>query len=435
MSDIMSRRRFLKLSGAGSVFAASTLSTIMSGCARAETTRPNVILIMVDDMGYECLSSYGSTSYETPELDKLAANGMQFNHCYSQPLCTPSRVKIMTGKYNFRNYTEFGALHPDERTFGHMMQDAGYTTCVAGKWQLAARNDGIGTYPNEAGFDEYCLWQIDEREGRFADPLINTNSLQAELREGEYGPAIFTDFINEFMDQNQENPFFVYYPMALVHSPFVPTPDSEEWQEDRHQQHTKFFADMVAYMDKIVGQIVNKVSDLGLEENTLILFTSDNGTHRNISSKLGDCIIYGQKGIPTDWGTRVPFIASWPGVTPQGVGNEDLIDFSDFMPTIAEVTGATLPQNEPIDGVSFAPQLRGEQGTPREFMYCYYHPRWGNWEPSEFVRDKRWKLYKDGRLFDIQTDPQEKLPIGESSTTVESREARERLQAVLDTIR
>ena len=133
MSDIMSRRRFLKLSGAGSVFAASTLSTIMSGCARVETTRPNVILIMVDDMGYECLSSYGSTSYETPELDKLAANGMQFNHCYSQPLCTPSRVKIMTGKYNFRNYTEFGALHPDERTFGHMMQDAGYTTCIAGK--------------------------------------------------------------------------------------------------------------------------------------------------------------------------------------------------------------------------------------------------------------------------------------------------------------
>ncbi len=432
MVGAISRRKFLHLIGAGTAAMVMPLLTWKNGSG---ASKPNVILIMVDDMGYECLSCYGSTSYQTPELDALARNGLRFEHCYSQPLCTPSRVKIMTGQYNFRNYTEFGALHPDEKTFGHMMQQGGYATCIAGKWQLAARNEGIGTYPKQAGFDEYCLWQIDERQGRYADPFLYENSLEPEMYEGEYGPAIFTEFINAFMEQHRDEPFFVYYPMVLMHSPFVPTPDSEEWQGNRDQHNPKFFADMIAYMDKIVGQIVRKTEELGISENTLLLFTSDNGTHRNISSKLGECVIYGQKGHPTDWGTRVPLIAYWPGVTPQGKVLDDLIDFSDFMPTIAEVTGASLPKGEPVDGVSFAPQIRGERGNPRDYMYCYYEPKWANWETSEFARDQRWKLYRSGELYDIPRDPMERLPISKQEQSPEAAAARERLQKILDSIR
>ena len=141
---------------------------------------PNIILIMSDDMGYECLSCNGSTSYSTPELDKLAAEGIRFTHCYSQPKCTPSRVKIMTGKYNYKNYIDFGYLDPGEQTFGNILRDAGYKTMVAGKWQLNGVNTnepecGDLQRPDHFGFDEYCLWWLDEKGPRYVNPRIVQN--------------------------------------------------------------------------------------------------------------------------------------------------------------------------------------------------------------------------------------------------------------------
>jgi len=142
--------------------------------------KTNIILIMADDLGYEGLSCNGSLSYKTPNLDKLANSGIRFTNCYSTPLCTTSRVQLMTGMYNHRNYTEFGTMPPDQITFAHLLKEAGYSTCVAGKWQLVGHFKGTGyrgkgTYPEENGFEEYCLWQLDRFGSRYWEPLLNTN--------------------------------------------------------------------------------------------------------------------------------------------------------------------------------------------------------------------------------------------------------------------
>jgi arylsulfatase A-like enzyme len=409
------------------------LSLILPSFSFPKQTRkqkPNIILVMVDDLGYEGLSCYGSLSYRTPHLDKLAKTGVRFTHCYSQPLCTPSRVQIMTGQYNFRNYTEFGALHPRETTFGHILQKAGYATCVVGKWQLAARNKGIGTYPDKAGFDEHCLWQVDKLGSRYWDPLIQENGTIRDDLKGKYGPDVFLQYIQGFMERKKKGPFFIYYPMVLTHSPFVHTPNSI-LSEDKKGKNPRFFADMVAYTDQIVGKIVEKADELGIRENTVILFTSDNGTHVSIRSKMKDREVRGGKGTPTDAGTHVPFIVNWPGSSPAGKICKDLIDFTDFFPTLAQIADAKIPAKLTVDGISFLPQLKGKKATPREWVFCHYDPRWQFFTPCRFVRDKRWKLYDDGRLFDLKTDLLEQSPVRDDQDK-EIPNIRKRLQQILD---
>ncbi len=420
------RRRFLKTTGWG---ALSLILPSFSFPNLTQRRKPNIILVMADDLGYEGLSCYGSLSYTTSHLDKLARTGIRFTHCYSQPLCTPSRVQIMTGQYNFRNYTEFGALHPKEITFGHILRKAGYATCVVGKWQLAARNKGVGTYPDKAGFDEHCLWQVDRLGSRYWSPLIQENGAIRDDLKGKYGPDVFLQYIKEFMERKKKEPFFIYYPMVLTHSPFVRTPNSN-LSEARDTKSPRFFADMVAYTDHIVGKIVEKADELGIRENTVILFTSDNGTHVSIRSEMKDRIIRGGKGTPTDAGTHVPFIVNWPGSSPAGKICNDLIDFTDFFPTLAQIAGAEIPENLTMDGISFLPQLKGKKATPREWVLCHYDPRWQFWKPCRFVRDKRWKLYDDGRLFDLQKDILEKSPVRDDKNK-EITEIRRRLQQVL----
>jgi arylsulfatase A-like enzyme len=433
----MNRRDFIKAAGLGAMF------TGLGGCASIlgtgrEGGRPNVVLIMADDIGYECFGCYGGTSYRTPVLDGLANEGVRFEHCYSQPLCTPSRVKIMTGRSNIRNYSHFSILERDERTFGHMLQASGYRTAVAGKWQLYGAEHykdlaGTGTTPAGAGFDESCLWQVGRLGSRYWNPLIERNGVPLEGLEERYGPDVFCDFVTAFIRENRDRPFLVYYPMALVHSPFVPTPSSADRESKDRQAN---FADMVAAMDSVVGRIVSELERLGLRENTLLLFTSDNGTGRRIKSAMGDVTIKGGKSLTTDAGTRVPLIASRPGAVPGGAVCEDLIDFSDFVPTLAELCGASLPEDVALDGRSFLPQLRGERGRPREWIYCYYNPRPGNarFPERRFVRDKRWKLYWSGELFDIANDVLEEKPISPGQGGAEAVAARIKLQAALDSM-
>ncbi|MCK4747131.1 MAG: sulfatase-like hydrolase/transferase, partial [Bacteroidales bacterium] len=246
---------------------------------------PNIILIMADDMGYECLSSNGSVSYKTPELDRLAENGMRFTSCHSQPLCTPSRVKIMTGRYNCNNYIDFGYLDVREKTFGNLLKEARYTTMVAGKWQLngvETGEDGCMALkrPYQFGFDEYCLWWLDEKGSRYANPRIVQNEVLIQTTVDDYGPDIVSNYVLDFIERNRDNPFLIYYPMLLVHSPFQPTPDSPEWAEpsERNSQDTKYFKDMVEYTDKVVGKIISRLNQLDLSDNTIIIFTGDNGT-------------------------------------------------------------------------------------------------------------------------------------------------------------
>ncbi len=401
--------------------------------------RPNIILIMADDQGYECLGAYGSASYRTPVLDKLAATGMKFANCHSQPLCTPTRTQIMTGRYNLRNYVRFGHFDYTERTFAHVLKDGGYATCVAGKWQLI----GAGAdAPYKAGFDEYCLWHMEDVFGpkgsRYRDPKIIQNGQSLGILQGKYGPDVVSDYINGFIERNKRGPFFVYYPMILTHSPFEPTPDSPEWGQS--VSNKRFYVDMVEYMDKITGRIVQKLDDLGLRENTLILFTGDNGSPKGITSQMQDGgTIDGGKGLTTDAGTHVALIANWKGTIPTGKVCSDLVDFSDILPTLADAGGASLPKDVAIDGRSFLPQLRGEKGNPRDWIFCWYQRDPGG-QLHRFARDKRWKLYdqsntaRAGKLFDIPADPLEENPIEPDQAGDEAARAVARLQAVLDSM-
>ncbi|NQT84073.1 sulfatase-like hydrolase/transferase [bacterium] len=432
------RRDFLKTLGLGAAGLAISgrVGAASEFAGKISRDKPNIVLIMADDLGYECLGCNGGTSYKTPVLDELARTGVRFEHCYAQPLCTPSRVQIMTGKYNFRNYTVFGSLDPREITFGHIMQRCGYATCVAGKWQLYGGGDENGTYPDKAGFDEYCLWQVKERGSRYTDPTVLQNGKLHKDIKGKYGPDVFCDFITGFIERHKSKPFFVYYPMALTHAPFEPTPDSKG-RRQKGRRNKANFADMVTYMDKIVGRITRKLDELGLRENTLVLFTADNGTPRSITSRLGERAIEGGKGLTTDAGTHVALIASWKGTTPKGNVCGDLVDFSDFLPTLVEAVGGELPTKIVIDGRSFLPQLRGQKGNPRDWVFCYYRPRMKNrkWGLKIFARGKRYKLYGDGKLFDVPADPLEKNPINPGECGEEAAAARKRLQAVLNSMK
>jgi len=256
--------------------------------------KTNVILIMADDIGYECYGAYGGTSYKTPVLDKMAAEGMLFKHAYSNPLCTPTRVKIMTGLSNVRNYASFSILKKTEKTIGHMMQQAGYRTAIAGKWQLYGAEHypdlirGKGSLPQDMGFERHCLWQVEKLGSRFWGPTITIDGEVKKFGEDVYGPDVYSRFLLDRMAEYKNEPFFLYYPMALVHSPFVPTPDSADRKCKDKQRN---FADMVAYMDKIIGRIVDKTVELGIAERTLIFVTGDNGTHKSIKSNMGDKVI------------------------------------------------------------------------------------------------------------------------------------------------
>ena len=402
--------------------------------------KPNIVLIMADDMGFECLSCYGSTTYQTPALDDLASRGIRFSHCYSTPLCTPSRVEIMTGQYNFRNYEAFAYLNPEETTFGNLLKNAGYATCISGKWQLSKDN----SMPAHFGFEEHCLWNMTEfpnGEGRrrYANPVLERNQelISNEESEDNYGPDICCDYLLDFIERHRNQPFFAYYPMMLVHSPFVPTPDSPEWQDKsrRDETDTRYFIDMVAYADKLVGSVVDKLEALDLLENTLVIFTTDNGTHRSITSQMdGDIEIVGGKGTMPDAGTHVPMIAFWKGVTPEGGVLDDLVDFSDILPTLTDLADVPIPEGMPCDGQSFLPQLRGNEGNPRDWIFCHYNPRWSSVQKhaGQFAREHRFKIYHDGRFYDVPADRLEKhqIPVGNGGP--EGEAARERLQKVLD---
>jgi len=406
----------------------------------ADGEKPNIVLIMADDLGFECLGSYGGETYGTPHLDALAKSGIRFEQCHSTPLCSPSRVQLMTGRYPFRtgwvnligrgkNPLRF--LDPQERTFGHLLREHGYATGIAGKWQLC----DFAEHPNhlkECGFDEHCCWTwVYEGKGssRYWNPsIIQNGELRQDYFEDRYGPDVYCDFVIDFISRHKARPFFAYHSMALTHNPPHKTPHTAVTPEDRRGDKRgpdSDFIGMVAYMDKLVGRIVAALDRLQLREKTLILFTADNGTHKNYVAQAGEQEVRGGKGTMTDAGTRVPLIANWPGVVPAGSVCGDLIDFSDFMPTLAELADAPLPTEPAIDGRSFVPQLRGQPGNPREWVFAQLGDK-------RCVRDKRWKLHNDGRMYDMTKDPFEQAPpIDVETAGPEAAAARQRLQAVL----
>lgn len=396
-------------------------------CEQRKT--PNIVLIMADDMGYECVQANGGESYETPRLNALAKQGMLFRHCHSQPICTPSRVQLMTGVYNNRNYIKFGLLDPEATTFGHVLKKAGYKTCIAGKWQLQGGLEG----PNHFGFDNYCLWQVTRRPSRYPNPGLEVDGKLIDYTSGEYGPDLVSDYLCDFMETHRDEPFFVYYPMMLPHWPFEPTPDSPDWNPKakgaRGIGKTPYFADMVAYTDKMVGKIVGKIDELKLSDNTIVLFTGDNGTYTGITSQLNGKPLKGGKGSPKDNGTHVPLIVRWPEKIKAGVETNQLVDFSDFLPTVADVAGAETPKG--IDGLSFLPTLLGESAPQREYVYCWYHRDGVRTKATQHVRDQAYKLYADGKFYHVVDDPGETSPLPANGLSKEQQERRAKLEVLL----
>jgi len=393
--------------------------------------RPNLVVILADDFGYECVTANGGESYQTPNIDRMAAGGMRFERCHVQPLCTPTRVQLMTGLSNARNYIEFGAMDRRAVTFARLLKSSGYVTGIAGKWQLGSEPDS----PRHFGFDEALLWHHRSRESRYGNPGFDLNGEPRAYPSGSYGPAILNEFAVDFVSRHRERPFFLYYPMVLTHSPYQPTPDSPKWDPrtgERGNQSPSNFPAMVAYLDRMAGEFMARLDSLGLRENTLVLFLGDNGTGVDITSRFKGEDYPGGKGRSHARGTHVPLIASWPGRVPAGTVNGDLIGSTDFLPTLLDAAGARLPDGYPGDGVSFFPQLLGQKGRPREALYAWYASDGGPEAKWEFAMSTRHKLYRDGRFFDLGADPWEQKPLKVEVLTGETATAARTLRAELD---
>jgi len=408
------------------------LLLLLLACASPLAAAPNIVMIMADDLGFECIGANGGSSYKTPEIDQMAREGMRFDHCYSQPICTPSRVKLMTGISNIRNYVEFGLLDPEQTTFAQLLKRKGYATCVVGKWQLKGGFEGPGHF----GFDEYALWQLTRRPSRYPNGGLEINGEEKDFGGGVYLPDVVNNYACEFIERNRERPFLLYYPMILTHCPFEPTPDSEDWDpaspgSKTYKGDAKYFGDMVAYMDKLVGKLLRQLDHTGVRENTLVMFVGDNGTDTPVVSRWQGRDLAGAKGKMTDAGTRVPFIASWPGTIPAGQVSEELVDFSDFLPTMCEVSGIKVPAG--IDGRSLLATLRGGGQRHRDWIYMWYSRNGGNAAARQFARDRRYKLYGDGKFYDLLADPDEKDPLAEFSEV--EGQVRSKLQAGIDDYR
>ena len=423
------RRKFLKLVGGASL--AGTLTQLGSAVEisigasqpsnKSNPDKPNIIFILADDYGITGSSSYGGI-YKTEHLDALAKGGIRFEYCFSMPLCAPTRAACMMGRYGFRtgvvdNGTGGKASPDKEITIARLLQQAGYATAIAGKWHQLTQ---LST-PEQAkkwGFDEFLVWDKAKGE-RYWQPAYNKNGKMLNVTEKDYGPDLLHEFVVDFITRHQSKPFFIYYPMVLVHGPILRTPDSLPDSRD-------LFADNILYMDKLIGNLVTELGRLKLREKTLIVFVGDNGCVRG--GTLNGRPIDGAKGSMKEGGSRVPLVVNWPGTTPANKVCTDLIDVTDLFPTFAEIAGVTLPAGVTIDGHSFAPQIKGKPSKPRQWVYVQLGDRW-------YVRDNRWKLYNDGTLADMKNAPFEEIAVQPDKQTTEGKDARKQLQTILDNLR
>ena len=391
---------------------------IIVSCNINDISKPNVILIMADDIGYEALSINGANDIRTPVLDSLARNGINFKNAYSQPLCTPSRVKIMTGKPNYENYEYFTYLNPKEKTFGNLFQDNGYKTLVAGKWQLNGVQFKLDDYtdlkrPYTFGFDSYMLWWLAERGSRFANPILVNNEKKIDTSIDDYGPEIVSDYIVDFINEHSNSPFFIYYPMMLVHDPFLPTPNSKDWENEQNRLNSnnpEYFPEMVSYMDSTVGKIINALRNNNIDDNTIIIFLGDNGTDRKVFTKNNNVLVKGSKGLTNKYGTNVPLIISWSKL--KKIKNEQtpLVDLIDFYSTFEDLLNV---EKKTSNGVSLLPLLLGENFDERKYITTYYNPMWGSLYKNRavYIQNKKYKLYKSGSFYNYQLDPEEMYPL------------------------
>jgi len=409
------------------------LMLTLSPAHAMQKSQPNIILILADDLGVETIGSYGGESYQTPALDRIASEGMRFENAHAQPLCTPSRVKLMTGKYNFRNYKHFMYLDPSETTFAHSLKKAGYRTVISGKWQLVDNgiDDVEGMLPEHSGFDDHFLWQVRRKDAtsRYWGPRITDNGRLINYPKNQFGPDLFNQRVVNYIKQSGEQPFFIYYPMALPHLPLVTTPDSLEASGKEEQ-----FSGMIAYMDKLVGQVKDAVVEQGIAENTVILFVGDNGTDRRITSVRNGVEVSGGKGKTSNSGSHVPFMAWWPKTIEPAQADHNLINLSDFFPTLMELADTSMPADHARDGISLVDVLKGNSSSPiRSEQFIHYNPQWMHF-PARYAFDGTWKLYENGGLYNTVEDAEENINLLDTTLDAVAAKAQKRLIQKLESM-
>ena len=374
------------------------LAGSISSAWATDAKRPNVILVLADDLGAKELSCYGSQLHHTPRLDKMAREGIRLETFFAMPLCTPTRVSLMTGQYGFHN-GYLGMQNPafipadsdPKRAIGNhfthadMMKAAGYATAMAGKWQLSGE---LPTLIRDAGFDEYRMWAYDHnlpagvkhpaKEGgpnsntsRYWHPSIVQNGEYLPTKPEDFGPDLFNDFVLDFARRHREQPFFIYYTSVLTHGPRVETPDPQ----NPGKRWPKGLKSNLEYLDHLMGKLLDGLKESGQDENTIVIFIGDNGTGSD------------GKGTSTELGARVPCIIRGAGV--KAVGSSlALADLTDIFPTLAALSGAKLPADKVLDGKSMLPLLKGETDEHREWIYSHL-------DDGRIVRDARWLVEID----------------------------------------
>ncbi len=419
--------------------------------------KPNVVLIFIDDLSHLGVSAYGAdrvssnrglfenVKLETPNIDRLADNGILFSNAHSYPLCENSRVSLMSGKYNSRNYLRPKSQHHSDITFGDTFKKAGYATGIFGKWKQTRGTKEIPgeKYIYEFGWDEFTCFDVTTEGQRFINPHLVVNGetvnytgrtdLDPETGRRWYGPDICNRDALKFIDKNKDNPFFLYYPMLLVHDDHKPTPDTKpnslfdnfDEANNNRNGHTgddqAYFPDMVSYMDKLIGNVISKLKEHKLMENTILIVMGDNGTKESFTHVRSNGTLYpARKGGTSDNGTHVPLIFSKPSNLLKNERQKmvygGLVDIADIYPTICEAAGVSISNKNTLDGISFWNNLVTGKQKHRDYIYSWYNNNQVYTNTKEllrFIHNKNFKYYapneefKEGRFFDLRTDPLE----------------------------
>jgi arylsulfatase A-like enzyme len=403
----------------------------------ASVKPPNVILILADDLGYGDLGCYGQKEIRTPNLDRLAAEGLRFTQCYAgSTVCAPSRCALMTGRHTGHCTIRGNALVPlrrEDRTVAEVLQDAGYTTGLIGKWGLGeAGSTGV---PNRKGFDYFFgyLNQVHAHDyypnylwrDQTQVPLVTYDVKDGvAIKRSPYSHDLFAREALTFLEQHREQPFFLYLAFTIPHANNergrsegngMEVPSDGPYSEKPWPQPQKDHAAMITRLDADVGRILQRLRELHLEDNTIVFFSSDNGPHKEgggdpqFFSSSGP--LRGYKRDLTEGGIRVPMIVRWPGKIKTGSVSDQVWAFWDFLPTVSELTGAKTPSG--LDGVSQAPTLLGTgEQKPHEFLYWEFHEqgfkqavRMGDWKAI------RLKLGGPLELYDLKSDLGEKTNV------------------------
>ena len=406
----------------------ASLLCLVAVTGRADD-RPNIVLIVVDDLGRDWVSCYGA-EHQTPNVDRLAKRGVRYETAWSTPICTSTRVTLLTGQYPFRHgWTRHydvprwggeGLSWNKFTSFARILRDSGYATAIGGTWQinhLGKQSDAL----KQHGFDEHCVWigaQVGhaETERRIREGHIMTNGRRATA---PYSPDTINSFLVDFIRRKREKPFLAYYPMLLTHLPHATTP----LNTNKRNGIDALCASNVTYMDQLVGKLIDSIDDAGVGHNTLIVFTSDNGSA--VAGSLNGKPFEAGKGREADRGAHVPFVVRAPFLTSGGRFSRDLIDFTDLYPTFLELAKTTPPKDVTLDGRSFVPSLRGSEDP-------YKKRNWVFSQLGDFrmIRDWQHILDNKGNFHDLTKDPLQLSEVSPLDKIAPGR--RQRLEAILN---